>query len=329
MSVLKWVIYLYLGMLFGCLYQNKIVDFSRNKLLIMFTSMVFIYSVIFYNYSGITLSVGNFFNFYDNSFESIFSLRSVFALFAIVLLFYSLNRSDSRPDYYFLILSLIFIFMSGNRKALLVILLVFLFIEVQGKYKKILKLGKLVIITSVIGVVLQSSLYEKSIEEYGNTKQPRMYIYDKSFKIASDYFPIGSGPATFASKGSIVNYSHIYEEYGMSKRWGFREDDEIYFINDTYWGQIVGQYGVIGTLLMLLLFFSVYRLLKSTEIDSKLLLKNSSVLIILIFLSLSTPIFQRIEIALFLFFHMGTTLSASINPYKIEGYRFETINPSH
>ncbi|CAA6819154.1 MAG: Unknown protein [uncultured Sulfurovum sp.] len=310
LSVLKWLIYFFIGYLFAYVYPMNNIVFPANVDLTLFTFFVLLYSLLFYNWSGIG-GISTLFGFYENSYASIFSLRSVFAIFGLIVFIYTLN-SNKGINIFLLFSSFVFLFMSGNRKMLIVFLAIIFFLNLQGKYKIVLKIFRWFVTIVLLVVLTQTVLFQNSIKEYSTVQQPRLYTYLNGFKIAKDYFPIGSGPATFASKGSMINYSPIYQKYGMDQRWGFRPDDDKHFYNDTYWAQVIGQYGFTGTILLLLIYFSIMKALPSTT----MLLNNHTILILLLFVSFVTPSLQRIEVALFIFFLFGIQASIFNNSKK-------------
>lgn len=305
LSVLKWLIYFFIGYLFAYIYPMKSIVFPWGRDLKIFVVSILLYSILFYNWSGIG-GITTLFGFYENSYSSIFSLRSVFAIFGLIIFIYALNTKES-INIFLLFSSFLFLFMSGNRKMLIVFFIILLFLNLQGKYRIVLKIFRLLVSVLLLMILTQTVLFEKSMNEYSSLNQPRLYTYFNGFKIAKDYFPIGSGPATFASKGSMVNYSPIYHKYGMDQRWGFRPDDEKHFYNDTYWAQVIGQYGFIGTTLLLSIYFSIIEVLPKRE---GTLLSSSTILFSLLFISFVTPALQRIEIALFIFFLFGMQASS-------------------
>lgn len=66
------------------------------------------------------------------------------------------------------------------------------------------------------------------------------------------YFPIGAGFGTFGSNVAATYYSPLYTKYGFNAIYGMREGEE-YFLNDNYWPMIMGQFGVIGTVVTLII----------------------------------------------------------------------------
>ncbi len=306
-SVLKWIIYFFLGYLYAYVYLKNDTTFPLKLDILLLSTIVLLFSLATYNWSGIG-GVTTLFGFYYNSFESLFSIRSVFATFGFLVFLYALEtfQKNRLLGVYLLFSSLIFIFMSGNRKILIAVAIVFLFMKIYNKYKIIIKFLKILIFILGLFFIVQSTIFKKSTQEYSNLNQPRIFSYIKSFQIAYDYFPVGSGPATAFSKGSMVNYSPIYYKYNIDKKWGFGPDDKIKFYNDTYWSQIIAQYGFIGVILILTIYIYIINMTKN--IKEKRKISFSLILIIFLLLSISTPILQRIEVSLFIFFLIGMKL---------------------
>ena len=63
------------------------------------------------------------------------------------------------------------------------------------------------------------------------------------------FFPIGAGFGTFGSSTAQKYYSKLYYEYGFDHMYGMNPDDCGY-LTDCYWPQIMGQFGLIGTVLL-------------------------------------------------------------------------------
>ena len=80
----------------------------------------------------------------------------------------------------------------------------------------------------------------------------RFVLYGTSFLIFIDYFPFGSGMASFATHASRVVYSNTYSEYSIDNIWGLSKSYDS-FIADTYYPSLA-QFGVIGVIL----FFSFW-----------------------------------------------------------------------
>lgn len=80
----------------------------------------------------------------------------------------------------------------------------------------------------------------------------RAALYFNSIEILADYFPFGSGFATYGTYASGVYYSDLYAQYGMDGIYGLTKNDAT-FVADTYYPGLA-QFGVIGVFL----FFSFW-----------------------------------------------------------------------
>lgn len=87
----------------------------------------------------------------------------------------------------------------------------------------------------------------------------RAVLYLTSFDIIKDFFPFGSGLASFGTHASGVFYSDIYSEYGINTVWGLTKEKPS-FIADTYYPSLA-QFGIVG--IALYAFFWLYLLYKS------------------------------------------------------------------
>lgn len=88
---------------------------------------------------------------------------------------------------------------------------------------------------------------DEEIPTSGDAENPqaRIALYRGSVEIGVDYFPLGAGLGRYASWMSRVDYSPLYEEYGLSTLKGLTPDDPR-FATDTFWPQILGETGAIG-----------------------------------------------------------------------------------
>lgn len=95
----------------------------------------------------------------------------------------------------------------------------------------------------------------------GGIDTSRGALQSASFAIAGKYFPLGSGFATFGSAVTASSpefYSPLYYEYGISNLWGMTVDNPM-FIADTFWPIIFGQFGYLGAIVTVCLFFIILR----------------------------------------------------------------------
>lgn len=107
----------------------------------------------------------------------------------------------------------------------------------------------------------------KSIDSVPEAYMARAMLYANSLEVFKDYFPFGSGFASFASQSSGVYYSPLYAKYGIENVKGISKNNYSY-IADAYY-PCLAQFGVIGVLLYILFFIYIirkaYQLFLSTQ----------------------------------------------------------------
>lgn len=89
--------------------------------------------------------------------------------------------------------------------------------------------------------------------------RPAMYL--TSFLIFLDYFPFGSGLASFASYASAEHYSNLYYNYGLNMVWGLSPEKND-FICDAYYPTLA-QFGIAGIILFICFWVYIYSFLKA------------------------------------------------------------------
>jgi hypothetical protein len=94
-------------------------------------------------------------------------------------------------------------------------------------------------------------------EEGEAPPQVRIALYNGSVEIAQDYFPLGAGLGRWASWMSREDYSELYYEYQDAYRiHGLRPLRPVN-VTDTFWPQIIGELGFLGTAAYLVFLGSV------------------------------------------------------------------------
>lgn len=90
-----------------------------------------------------------------------------------------------------------------------------------------------------------------------NAARPALYII--SFKILRDFFPLGSGFASFASSISGEYYSPLYFKYGIDNVSGLQQSEGFNYISDTFWPYIIAQFGVFGTIMYIVALIYIFK----------------------------------------------------------------------
>ncbi len=154
------------------------------------------------------------------------------------------------------IIMLLLILISTLRfKAIGTMILIVLMILYVSKTKKKLTLSKLGIVALLIVIFAWNQISYYYIDLDGSA---RSLLTVKSIEVAKDYFPIGAGFGTFGSYISGTNYSTLYYEYGLSNVFGLTKNDPA-FLSDTFWPMIIGQFGMIGLLLYVIILYLIYK----------------------------------------------------------------------
>lgn len=91
----------------------------------------------------------------------------------------------------------------------------------------------------------------------------RPLLYITSLDIIKDFFPFGSGLASFGTHASRITYSKIYYDYELDHIWGISPDMPD-FIADAYYPSLA-QFGVFGVILFILFWISMVRKLNEIK----------------------------------------------------------------
>ncbi|MFC3635566.1 hypothetical protein ACFOKE_17200 [Enterococcus rivorum] len=133
----------------------------------------------------------------------------------------------------------------------------------------------------------------------------RSLLYKNALQIANLYLPIGAGFAMYGSNQSIKNYSPIYNELGMNKIFGFTMENPNY-LTDSFIAMVLGQFGYIGIILMIVIFLFFLLLVKGNK------LRNEFGLLILIYVITSTITenFISSSFGMAFFFTLGLSINS-------------------
>jgi len=140
-----------------------------------------------------------------------------------------------------------------------------IFCDLSNKKISFTKLG---FVASVAAIVAYDQI---SYYFFSNDEFARAALTKTAINIAKDYFPVGTGFGTIGSYFSSVNYSPIYQMYGISNIWGLQKGNTS-FVSDTFWPMILGQFGILGCIFYISMIIIIFiRVQKDYNIDNKYL----------------------------------------------------------
>lgn len=178
----------------------------------------------------------------------------------------ALLLTDWRRNLPWIILNLITTLFSFRSKGLGYVAMVAILLVVMRKGQRLTP--AMVVAICGMGTAIGWNQFVK----YFNTPgYARGEMVTAAFSIAHDFFPLGSGFATF---GSAVTtdpryYSPIYFLYGLSSIWGL-QPGSAFFVSDTFWPTVLGEFGVIGLAIyvvaLVLMLLICYRPLPAVRI---------------------------------------------------------------
>ncbi len=239
---------------FFCVY-SLVPIFSNNQKAILRIITVFFWSIL------LLIGVSEF--VYPGALKATMGHESYFAAAVVSVSFcylFASNYSSKDKLIFFLMLSLGLL--SGRSKFygfyILSIAIIFYFSNLQNfklNFKNIcILLGVFAVMILVAWNKIELYFLQGITDENQKDLVARYVLYATSLSIFMDYFPFGSGFASFATFSSGVYYSDIYSKYGIDNVWGISRTFYSY-IADTYYPSLA-QFGVIG--LCLYISFWIY-----------------------------------------------------------------------
>jgi len=159
---------------------------------------------------------------------------------AILLRLYEFYKEKVLP---YLLMQFAMLFLTMRTKAWVALLaFAVLYFYVCRTRRKISKVAWMVVILMVVIISFnQVSYYFVELGE----ESARYFLIATSPLIARDYFPFGSGWATFGSGFSSDPYSPIYSLYNINYVWGLTIERPV-FMSDCFWPMILAETGVFG-----------------------------------------------------------------------------------
>ena len=155
-----------------------------------------------------------------------------------------------------LLAGFLFLLISTLRTRAFLFAIVFLFLYWWVIIKK--QSFKINIVTISIGIGVFAMVCLDQIMYYvGEDMTARAALLFGGIQTMIDFFPFGAGFSTFGTDAAAKYYSPLYEEYGIDTVYGLTPDEHP-FASDSFWPAIIGQFGVIGFFLYILLIYHLF-----------------------------------------------------------------------
>lgn len=177
---------------------------------------------------------------------------NIFGLYA--LLFFILDFSIHRRMRWQNFILMIGVFLSLSRMVWVAFLAGLFLLLIQGKSRKMV--GLFTLVALIMAVVIPLFYVQTSIE-IGSENYFRGYTFSKSMEIWKDHPIFGVGPGMYGGVVSFFFNSPVYEQYNFSKRW-LEFSSSIHSL-DQFWGQLLAEMGVLGTIIFLVLIYLLWK----------------------------------------------------------------------
>lgn len=198
-----------------------------------------------------------------------------FMLFCFIIRLVYLNyySFESKKNYLWLVIDLLFALLSFRTKVILSFISVIVVYELLYKTKNFIdilkKISPILILIVAVGFVFKGILFNTYelyfTDKYGTSARQALNI--NSLRILKDNFPLGVGFGKYASWFSVLEYSDVYYKYGLDTIYGLQPSNP-WYATDVFWPSIIGETGIVGTIIYI--FLLIYTL----KIIYKYLLKN-------------------------------------------------------
>lgn len=230
-------------------------------------------------------------------FKYIYDTAAIFSwyclMYLIVLSIDLLNGIDNRKKFFIILNMIVWLFTARSRAFafiatyLIIMFLVYFFNKKKLKIK--LKL-KYFIILGCFGVIIA---WKQIVFYFTSSREARYILMHVGLNLCSNFMPFGAGFGTFGTYAAQKYYSPVYNDMGLNSIYGFTADNPLY-LTDNFWPAILGETGMIGCIIFIILLFYSFRYLYK-----KLAFNNLSKGIVIFFIatvlmsSVATTIFTQ------------------------------------
>lgn len=141
----------------------------------------------------------------------------------------------------------------ATKSSPLLFAVMFIILLIYFKKNEILKTRTIIFLALLVVVLGAYQIHTYLLNE----DAPRYLFFYYGGVTANNYFPLGSGFATFGSDQAARMYSPLYFEYGFNNMFGMTVENSS-FLSDTFWAMAIGQFGWIGFVLYVSVFVRIF-----------------------------------------------------------------------
>lgn len=235
----------FLSVIFGfSIFQRKIYDKDREQISLIMRLVSMLFLILFlidrttstFGYSEIRYGIRSLKLNYQHSTYLAAALAGVICL---LIIFY-----EKKNLKYIVIDTIMMVFTLRSKSfgaAIALIVIAYVVFIHNGKFRV-----WQILILALLGLLVGWSQFSFYFVDLAG-KSARSKMLTTSLSIMKDYFPIGTGFATYASHMAGAHYSPVYVKYGFQYIYELRNSSQGTFFDDQFWPIIFGQTGAIGT----------------------------------------------------------------------------------
>ena len=179
-----------------------------------------------------------------------------FCVLSIIILTLELRKNSNKNNIICIFFTLFLMIATLRTRAFVYAILYVIIYNFQIKKKKV-KVKPLYII---IFVVIAAYVAFPKISFYflENSNRARSALLRYGLVIMKEYFPFGTGFATYGTFAAKKYYSLLYYKYGMNNLYGLSVENGD-FLMDNYWPAIFAEFGIIGTIILAFILLNILK----------------------------------------------------------------------
>lgn len=190
----------------------------------------------------------------------------------IIILCIAMYKITNKKKYiYYIAICAIYVILSIQLKTYIGLGVILIgYVLIYHKQNIVLNLIKIGALLSIIFVLLaqvpqiaNKVIHYNDIYITDNQGIARAELYKTAVNLSINHLPLGSGQGTYGSIPANTYDSKVYRDYQLEYVWGLSKHDDSNFKMDTHWASILGENGILGTIIYLLIYtFPLYTIRK-------------------------------------------------------------------